>query len=56
MYVNMLKVQNYVVVYISGHPSGLKVFETENNKRKNSDRRNAELPQTVIFIVKIYFF
>ena len=29
--------------YISDHPTGLKVFEAENHKRTNSDRRNVEL-------------
>ena len=43
-------------MYISGHPAGLKVLETENHKRKNSISRNVELPQTVIFIVELYFF
>ena len=27
------------IISESGHPTGLKVFETENHKRTNSDRR-----------------
>ena len=46
----------YIYMYISGHPAGLKVLETENHKRANSISRNVELPQTVIFIVELYFF
>ena len=29
-----------MLLYISEHPTGLKVFETENQKRTNSDRTN----------------
>ena len=32
------------MLYISGHPTGLKDFEVENHKRTNSDRRNVQLP------------
>ena len=52
----MLKVLNYVLAYISRHPTGLEILETKNHKRKNSDRRNVEILQTVIYIVKTYFF
>ena len=34
----MLKALNYVLAYISGHPTGLEILETKNHKRKNSDR------------------
>ena len=34
-------------MYISEHATGLKLFETENHKRTNSDRRNIELSSIV---------
>ena len=55
IYVNDSKVLNYVL-HISGDSASLKVFETENHERTNSDRNKVELPQIVIFVVEIYIF
>ena len=36
--------------------AGLNVFETEYHKRMNSDRKNVELPEIVVFIIEIQIF
>ena len=50
IYVNNSKVLNYIL-HISGDPAILKVFETENHERTNSDRKKVELPQIVTVVV-----